>query len=143
MSARLLVLANGLLLLAIALVIGLVQLGDRSGAQIDGAVGRYAAAVGAQDLRAALAELAPDDRARWADFVQAQLGNTYEVRAVSVRSPSLLDRLVRRAPSTPYEATLVLDVDRDDPDSYYQATTRVPLRQDAGRWYLAAPPLAQ
>ena len=133
--------ANGLLLVALAVVVGAVQLRDRSGTQIEGAVDRYATALAAQNLDGCLAELAPAARPTWRDFVEAQLGNTYTVEAISVRSPSVLERLFQHAGSAPYEATLSLDVDRDDPTAFYQATTRVPLTEEDGRWYLAAPPL--
>jgi hypothetical protein len=141
-GAHRLVVANGVLLVAIALVIGVVQLRDRSGAQIEAAVDRYAGALAAQDLDGCLAELAPAERARWRDFVRSLLGDRYDVVAVSVRSAPLLDRLLRHADGSPYEATLSLDINRGDPELFYQATTRVPLTQDAGRWYLGAPPLA-
>jgi hypothetical protein len=139
---RMLVVANGVLLVAIALVIGAAQLRDRSGAQIESAVDRYAAALAADNLDGCLAELAPADRAEWTDFVRSQLGNRYDVVGVSVRSPSVLDRLQSRVDASPSEATLALSINRDDPESFYQATSRIPVTQDAGRWYLAAPPLA-
>ncbi len=131
----------GVLLLVSVVVIGAVQVRDRSGTQIEGAVDRYAGAIAAQDLDGCLAELPPDARDQWRDFVAAQLGNSYDIDAISVRSPSVLERLLQHADSAPYEATVTIDVDRGDPTAAYQATTRVPVTEQDGRWYLAAPPL--
>jgi hypothetical protein len=142
-TRRWLTVVNGLLLLAIAIVIGAVQLRDRASTQIEGAVDRYAIALAARDLDACLAELPPDARDQWRDFVASQLGNTYNVDAVSVRSPAVLERVRQHVDGAPYEATLSIDVDRDDPAAAYQATTRVPVAERDGRWYLAAPPLAE
>jgi hypothetical protein len=139
---RLVVVANGVLLVAIALVIAAVQLRDRGGAQIEGAVDRYATALAAQDLDGCLAELPPAEGDRWREFVQSQLGNRYGVIAVSVRSASIIERVLRHADPSPFEATLALSINRDDPESFFQAATRVPVTQADGRWYLAAPPLA-
>jgi hypothetical protein len=36
----------------------------------------------------------------------------------------------------------MLDVDRGYPDEFYQPTTRVPVEQVDGRWYLVEPLLA-
>ena len=89
-----------------------------------------------------MAEIAPDQRARWSDWVQSQLGNVYDVRGIAVRSPSIVERLTQRLPGGPREVTTVLDVDRDYPDEFYQPTTRTPVEAFDGRWYLAAPLLA-
>lgn len=128
----------GLTALAIVGVEGL----DRGEASVEAGVRRYAAAVTNAGLDAALAEITPARRADWADWVRGQLGNVYDVRGIAVRSPSLLERLVSRAQPGPYEVTAVLDVNRGYPDEFYQPTTRVPVEQDGGRWYLAAPLLA-
>jgi len=125
---------NGVLLATIAVAIGGVQLLDRGGAAVEASVRRYATAVSNADLGAALAEIAPEQRARWQDWVRSQLGNVYDVRGIAVRSPSLLQR--------PFEVTAVLDVNRDYPDEFYQPTARVPLQEVDGHWYLAAPLLA-
>ena len=85
-------------------------------------------------LDGALAELAPEARAGWAEWVAGQLGNIYEVRTVSVRAPSALAR--------PIEATAVMEVNRDYPDERYSASARVPVEQVDGRWYLTRPLLA-
>ncbi len=139
---RPLVLVNGLLLLATAGAIGAVQLLDRTPLAIESAVLRYATAVTYADREAALAELAPDVRDTWAPWVELRLGDRYDVRAVSVRAPSMLDRLLRGVPGTPSEATVVLDVNREVPGAFYQPSTRVPVAQVAGRWYLVQPLLA-
>lgn len=133
---------NGLLLAVTAATIGLVQLRDRSGPQIEATIHRYAAAVASSDLDSAVGELAPEERARWAPWVESQLGNRYEVRAVSVRSLSLLDQLTRHASGRPFEATVAADVNRDDPAEFYQASARTAVTEDNGRWYLVAPLLA-
>jgi hypothetical protein len=125
-----------------ALGIGGFEVADRAEASVEGSVRRYAAAVTNGDLDAALAEIAPDQRERWSDWVGGQLGNVYEVRGIAVRSVSLIDRVARRLPAGPREVTTVMDVDRDFPDEFYQPTTRVPVEQFEGRWYLAAPLLA-
>jgi hypothetical protein len=132
----------GVLLAFLALAIAGVEVADRAEASIEASVRRYASAITNSDLDAALAEIAPDQRARWSDWVQTQLGNVYEVRGIAVRSPSLVERLTQRLPGGPREVTTVLDVDRDYPDEFYQPTTRVPVEGFDGRWYLAAPLLA-
>jgi hypothetical protein len=136
------VLLNGLLLALIAGAIGFVPLADRGSSAVEGAVRRYAAAVTAQDLGRAAAELAPASRAEWAPWIEGQLGNIYEVKGIGVRSPSLLDRLWRRAPTGPFEVTVVMDVNRGYPEYFYQPTTRVAVTQVEGRWYLVEPLLA-
>src|SRR5438445_182089 len=104
---------------------------------------RYAAAVTNSHLDAAMAEIAPDQRERWTDWVRGQLGNVYDVRGIAVRSPSILERVAQRMPGGPREVTTVMDVDRAYPDEFYQPSTRVPVEQFDGRWYLAAPLLAE
>ncbi len=136
---RPLVLANGLLLLAIAAAIVGVQLLDRGNVAVEAAVVRYATAVTLTDRSAALAELTPDARDTWASWVQLHLGERYDVRAVSVRSHSLLDRWLHGASAAPFEVTVVMDVNRGAAEGFYQPTTHVPVRQVDGRWYLAEP----
>src|SRR5260370_20957246 len=84
-----------------AAVVG-VQAVDRPAVSLEGSVRRYAAAVSNQDLEGAMAEIAPDQRARWTSWVQEQLGNVYEVRGIAVRSSGLL--------APPLDVTSVLDV---------------------------------
>jgi hypothetical protein len=133
---------NAALLALLALAILGVEAADRAESSLEGGVRRYAAAVSNSDLDAAMAEIAPDQRERWTEWVRGQLGNIYEVRGVAVRSPSPLERLTQRLPGGPREVTVVLDVDRDYPDEFYQPTTRVPVEPFDGRWYLAAPLLS-
>ncbi len=130
------------LLAVMALSIVGIELADRVEASVEDGVRRYAFAVTNSDLDAALAEIAPDQRAVWTDWVRGQLGNVYDVRGIAVRSPSLGRRIFQRVPGGPYEVTAVLDVNRDYPDEFYQPTTRVPVEEFQGRWYLAAPLLA-
>jgi hypothetical protein len=89
-----------------------------------------------------LAEIAPDQRANWTDWVRSQLGNVYDVRGIAVRSPSFLQRVTQRVPAGPFEVTAVLDVNRAFPADFYQPTARVPVEEFEGRWYLAKPLLA-
>ena len=137
-----LVLLNGLLLVIIAGAIGATEVRDRDAPAVEAAVRRYAAAVAAQDLPAATAEIAPIGRAQWAPWIAGQLGNVYDVKGVAVRSPSLLDRWLHHESGAPTEVTVSMDVNRGYPDEFYQPTTRVPVSQVGGRWYLDAPLLA-
>jgi hypothetical protein len=125
---------NGLLLAVIALSVVAVQLLDRGQAAVEASVRRYATAVSNADLDAAMAEIAPDQRPHWQDWVRGQLGNVYDVRGIAVRSPSLLQG--------PFEVTAVLDVNRDYPDEFYQPTAKVPVEEVDGHWFLAKPLLA-
>ena len=137
-----LIAVNGVLLAMVALAILGFEAADRAESSLEGGVRRYAAAVSNSNLDAAMAEIAPDQRERWTEWVRGQLGNVYEVRGIAVRSPSILGRLTRRLAGGPREVTVVLDVDRDYPDEFYQPTTRVPVEQVDGRWYLVEPLLA-
>jgi hypothetical protein len=122
------------LLALIGLTIVSVEVIDRPESAVEASVRRYAAAISNSDLQVALAEIAPDQRARWTDWVRSQLGNVYEVRGVAVRAPSLL--------AGPTEVTVDLDVNRDFPDEFYQPTPRVAVEMFEGRPYLAAPLLS-
>jgi hypothetical protein len=137
-----LTLVNGLLLTLVALSVASIQVLDRAEASVEGSVRRYAVAVSNGDLDAAMAEIAPDQRANWTDWVRNQLGNVYDVRGVAVRSPSVLQRDTLRVPGGPTEVTAILDVNRDFPDDFYQPTARVPVEELDGRGYLAKPLLA-
>jgi hypothetical protein len=101
----------------------------------------YLAAVTAEDLGAALLEIAPDARASAAPFVVEQLGNDYHVRGVGVRQPSLLDRLLGRTPTAEsalitVQLRIVLTTGEE-----WSTTTHVPLRREAEGWYLVRAPL--
>lgn len=128
------VVLNGVLLGVLALTIVGVEFADRSETAVEGSVRRYALAVSKGDLEAAMAEIAPSSRAGWREWVAGQLGNVYEVRAIAVRADFIV--------GPPVEVTAVLDVNRGDPDEFYQPTTTVSVSQDGGAWYLAAPLLA-
>jgi len=136
-----LVMVNGALLLLLGLAIAGVLATDRAEASVEGVVRRYALAVSSSDSDAALAEIAPEQRARYAEWLAGQLGNVYDVRGIAVRSPNVFSRVVRRAVG-PTDVTVVLDVNRAWPDEFYQPTARVEVVQDGGRWYLARPLLA-
>ena len=109
----------------------MVQLVDRPAVAVETTVRRYASAVSNGDLDSAMAEIAPDQRDHWRDWVSSQVGNQYEVRGIAVRAPSLL--------ATPVEVTVNLDVNRDAPGDFYQPTARVRVEHYDGSWYLAAP----
>jgi hypothetical protein len=125
---------NAALLAVVAVVIVGVEVWDRPEAAVETSVRRYADAVTAGDLQAAMAEIAPDQRDQWNAWVQGQLGNQYIVTGVAVRAPGLLAR--------PREVTVDMDVNRDYPDEFYQASPRVSVVEADGRWFLAAPLLA-
>jgi hypothetical protein len=129
-----LVFLNGLLLALVSVAVVGVEALDRPAAALEGSVRRYAAAMSNQDLDGAMAEIAPDQRSRWMDWVQGQLGNEYDVRGIAVRARALL--------APPIEVTAVLDVNRAYPDEFYQPTATVPAEEFDGRWYLAAPLLS-
>jgi hypothetical protein len=133
---------NGLLLALTALAIVGVQVLDRADAAVEASVLRYASAVSNADLDAAMAEIAPDQRATWTEWVQSQLGNVYDVRGIAVRSPSVVQRITQLVPGGPFEVTIVLDVNRDFPDDFFRPTTQVNVEELDGRWYLAKPLLA-
>lgn len=134
---------NATLLTVLVGAVGAAQVLDRSPVQIDSTVERYARAVEAQDLEAAIIELSPAARDLWTPWVAEQLGNIYQVRAVSIRAPSPLDRLIRGTLGQPTEATVVMDVNRGYPEFFFQPSTRVSLEQHDGRWYLAEPLLSR
>jgi hypothetical protein len=133
------VVVNGLLLVAAGLAILSLIVVDRAEASVEQVVRRYALAISSGDLDGALEEIAPDQRESYRDWVSTQLGNLYDVRGIAVRSPALFDRLVRGAPRGPTEVSVVLDVNRNFPDVFYQPTSRVPVEQLDGRWYLSEP----
>jgi hypothetical protein len=122
------------MLLLIALAIVGVEAWQRPASGVEASVRRYAAAVSSQDLDAAMAEIAPAERPRWREWVSGQLGNVYDVTGVAVRTSWLL--------GAPTEVTADLDVNRSDPESFYQASPHVGLESAGGRYYLAAPLLA-
>src|SRR5690348_5604622 len=133
LSRRLLWVNAALLVLVAAAIVG-VEAWDRPSSAVEASVRRYSAAVSNADLDAAMAEIAPAERPRWRDWVNGQLGNVYDVTGIAVRTTGLLGQ--------PTEVTTDLDVNRAYPDQYYQASPRVPLEQDGGRYFLAAPLLA-
>jgi hypothetical protein len=139
---RRLVLINGLLLGGLALAVVRTHLALVDEASVEASVRRYAAAVTNADLDGAMAEIAPDRRTRWQEWIRGQLGNVYEVRGVAVRSPSVLVRATQSVQAGPYEVTAVLDVNRGYADEFYQPTATVPVEQFDGRPYLGAPLLA-
>src|SRR5688500_14476693 len=101
----------------------------------------YLAAVTAEDLGAALLEIAPAARDAAAPFVAEQHGNEYRVLGVGVRQPSLLDRLTGRG-SSPDKVliTVQLDITLTTGETW-RTTTHVPVVQEPDGWYLARAPL--
>lgn len=138
---RLLVAANGLLLLSIAAAVLAVQGLDRGSPAVDAAVRRYAQSVTRQRLQDAAGEIAPSTRGQWEPWIASQLGNIYEITGLAVRHPSLLARLTTGAAPGPTEVTVILDLNRGYRE-FYQPTTRVRVLFEEGRWYLAEPLLA-
>ena len=136
-----LTLINGVLLGLIGLAIVGIQGLDRSGASVEGSVRRYASAVSNTDLDAAMAEIAPDQRALWEDWVRGQLGNVYDVKGIAVRSPSVADRVLKSPTAGRFEVTAILDVNRDYPE-FYQPSPTVAVDEVDAHWYLHAPLLA-
>ena len=137
-----LVLLNGLLILALTAAITGVQVTDRTSAVVEATVRRYAEAVTQQDLNAALAEIAPENRERWRPWISGQLGNIYEVKSVAVRWPSLMNRGFFRAEDKPIAASVLMDVNRGYPADFYQPTTHIGVEYLNGQVYLSEPLLA-
>jgi hypothetical protein len=137
-----LLLTLSLLLLGGAIVVGsaIVDLRTRSTSP-EATVRRYFGALGAGDVEAAVQSLSPAARARDAAFVESISGDVYRVTGIAVRSTSILDQL-RGATAGPREVTIFLDITETGTGTRWQATPRVPLVEDAGRWYLARAPLA-
>ena len=129
-----LVMLNAALLTLVAVAIVGVEVWDRPEAAVESSVRRYAAAVSNADLDAAMAEIAPPERAAWTDWVEGQLGNIYNVTGVAVRAGSVLGK--------PTEVTTGMDINRGDLDQFYKASPRVPVEEVDGRWYLSAPLLS-
>ena len=125
---------NGVLLALLAVAIVGVEAWDRPESAVEASVRRYAEAVTASDLDAALAEIAPDQRDQWNAWIQSQPGNEYAVTGVAVHAAWLLGR--------PSDVTVDIDINRDYPDEFYQATPRVSVQEANGRWFLVAPLLA-
>ena len=125
---------NVVLLAFVAVAIVSVEVVDRPVSAVEASVRRYATAVTAGDFDAAIAEIAPDQRTTWNDWVRGQLGNVYDVTGIAVRAGWLLGR--------PIEVTTALDVNREYADEFYQASPRTSVEQVDGRWYLRAPLLA-
>ena len=120
-----LVVLNGVLLALMALAVGVYGLVARTDSAIGGSVRRYAVAM--SEAEGAVAEIAPSRRAMWRAWIEGQLGNVYEVRGVAVRSPSIL-----QGNGSPFEVSIVLDVNREFPEYFFQPTPRVPVEQVDG-----------
>ena len=103
----------------VAVAVVSVQAIARPEASLEASVRRYAQAISNADLDAAMAEIAPDQRSRWTDWVRGQLGNVYEVRGIAVRASSIV--------RPPTDVTVVLDVNKAFPDEFYQPTANVGL----------------
>lgn len=125
---------NAVLLASVAVAIVGVELLDRPASAVEASVRRYTAAITAGDFDAAMAEITPDQRSAWIEWVRGQLGNVYDVTGIAVRTGWLLGR--------PVDVTTDLDINRNYADEFYQATPRVGVQEVEGRWYLRAPLLA-
>jgi hypothetical protein len=126
---------NAVLLALIALAVVGTSAFQRPASNVEAAVRRYADAVSTSNLDGALAEIAPAERDTYQPWLESQLGNVYEVKGIAVRAPAFLA-------GAPYEVTVVLDVNRDDPTEFYEPTTTTQVEQVDGKWYLARPLLA-
>ena len=93
------VLINGGLLVLVAAAILAVQVWDRPVAAVETGVRRYATAVTNADLDAAMAEIAPDQRAAWSDFVRHHLGHFFadRFRAAAAAALAFFARATRSA----------------------------------------------
>jgi hypothetical protein len=108
---------------------------------VETVVRQYFTALERGDVDGALAALAPPVSDRDVAFVENGIGNRYRVTGVAVRQPSVMARL-GGAPADPSEVTVFLDITQAVDDARWQAGPRVEVREIAGRWYLARPPLA-
>lgn len=133
-----------LLLACAAVVIAVSAVSDLAGRDRapEAVARRYFAALEAGDPDGALSELAPSERAGWRSFVENGLHNQYRIKGIAVRQPAPLARLWG-SPAVPHEATTFLEITLAGEDVRWEAGPRVPLVQEAGRWYLARPPLAE
>ena len=141
---RILGLPTSLLLLAFAgALIGMAAASDALGRDRapEAVARRYFAALEAGDAEGALGEVAPSARGMWRPFIQNGLYNQYRIKGIAVRQPSPLDRLLG-SPAVSREATIFLEITLATEDVRWEAVPRVPLVEEAGRWYLARPPLA-
>ncbi len=100
----------------------------------------YLAAVERGDLDAALATIDPAERADVEERIALQLGNRYQIDALVLGQPSLLDRLRDRS-VPPAWATLLADVTTVTGDRW-KSTSTAPLVQRDDHWYLTEPPFA-
>jgi hypothetical protein len=138
----------GLLVVAVLWLLGAAQVGAGAVADWRGRASgpeaplrTYLAAVTAEDLDAALLEIAPAARSGAAPFVAEQLGNEYRVLGLGVRQPSILNRLVGGGPARDTAlATVQLRIVLTTGEEW-STTTHVPLTREDTGWYLARPPL--
>lgn len=105
------------------------------------ALRRYLADLEGHRVPEAAAALEPSERARWADFLDFQQFNRYEVVSIAVRSPSLLEVAGTGRAWRATEATLVADI-TEPSGTRWRGSTVVGLRFADGRWYLDRPPFA-
>jgi hypothetical protein len=103
-------------------------------------VHRYFAALEQDEVEGALAEIDPESRARWSDFVANGAGNSYRLEGTAIRRASLVDRVMGR--STPSEATSFVHITQAVDGAEWSAGPRVPLVRRDGRWFMGRPPLA-
>lgn len=131
--------ALGLLAATAAAVAGGAFL-ERQQREVAPIVRDYFAALQRRDLETALSHLAPEQRARWREFVANQQGNVFRVQDVSVRAASLLERLAQGQSGTATSATIFVSINPGTEDAW-RATTLVGLERRDERWYLREPPL--
>lgn len=101
----------------------------------------YLADLEAHRTEAASTALSPEAAARWADFVEFQQFNRYEIVSIAVRSPSLVASLLERRPWLPTEATLIADI-AEPSGIRWRGSTVVPFESVGGDWTLLRAPFA-
>ena len=133
----LIMLATMVVLLAASAVVDLRD--RRSGPE---AVARaYFVALEAGDVDGALDAIEPAAREDATPFIENSVLNTYEVRGIAVRQPSVIERPQGQR-GEPTDVTIFVDITQWTDGTQWQAGPDVPLVYEDGRWYLAKPPLA-
>lgn len=131
----------GALLVAGAMAVVLGYLADRSTREVQGLADRYLLAVQRKDLPAALDTIDPEERGRWAAWIDHQTGNRYQVEGLAVRAPSLIARLVGGAGGSPTEVAITARITLESGEPWDRpAVTVVHLVRRDGRLWFREPP---
>jgi hypothetical protein len=97
----------------------------------------YLRAVEAGDVEAALATIAPEQRAPQRERVELQVRNRYGIVTLVLGQPSLVDALTGSAPAAAW-VTVLADVTSVTGERW-RSTSTAPLVQRDGVWYLTRP----